>query len=395
MKKYIFLCKVIIQFFVLQQIAFCTTGSNMTTTTARQTTTTVQPTTIAKSTVTTAQGLKIKVTTLTLTKKRSKSVEPNSLAFSSDGEYLRVLNRGLYSISSYAVDQTKKTVKAVGSQVLSLRMCYPAFLANLRDGQIVVANGNQTIVLIKPASSNFSKSKFRILTLPNTDDCNHNTYGLTTDLQSMRCAIAHRSGEVSVYELPTGTTQPILLSPRPLSVNDPNAITTNLAFSSDGRFLAVANGCPSISIFDTQKRYALETGSPISIGNPDNALAQALAYAPDTSVLAVANYSESCVVLFDPANKYAKTILPTGKYPNAVAFSADGKYLAVANVEMSGSSGTISLFVRSQDKKSYAPLSGSPVTVGVNPNCLAFSPNSTMLAVGNNVSGTVSIITGF
>src|SRR5206468_5534438 len=74
--------------------------------------------------------------------------------------------------------------------------------------------------------------------------------------------------------------------------------------------------------------------------------------------------------------------------PNDVAFSANGKLLAVSNV----SSSSVSVFsVAGNGALSADP--GSPYTVGTNPESVAFSPLGGVMAVANAASNTISVFT--
>jgi hypothetical protein len=83
--------------------------------------------------------------------------------------------------------------------------------------------------------------------------------------------------------------------------------------------------------------------------------------------------------------------LPAGANPLAVAFSPDGKWLAVAN---SGAN-TLSVFSVGANG-GLTPVSGSPIATGKNPVSVAFHPSAPFIAVANAVGNSVSmyVITG-
>ena len=176
-----------------------------------------------------------------------------------------------------------------------------------------------------------------------------------------------------------------------------------LVFSPDSKWLAVANFSSStVSIFSVNATTcqltfvsSVPTGGLQPIG---------VTYSPDGTCLAVGNFISSDISIFtvNPTTG-AITLLgapvPTGGLqPVGIAYSPNGDCFAVANefdtIPFTGN-GSVSIF--SVDPVTCAiTLVGAPVTTGVlNPVSVDYSPDSTCLAIANfdvfGSSGSVSV----
>jgi WD40 repeat protein len=154
-----------------------------------------------------------------------------------------------------------------------------------------------------------------------------------------------------------------------------------LAFSADGKTLAAAAGLdPDVFLWDVpkgQKRTAVQ-GPPSEVRQ-----ATALAFTADGRTLAIGN-DDSAVKLVDVARgKDLATFRPDVGWVHALAFSPDGKLLAAAGSEEFSNHFTPTQYSKCEVKlwdvaagTERASLKGHTATV----NCLAFSPNGKLLA---------------
>jgi YVTN family beta-propeller protein len=125
---------------------------------------------------------------------------------------------------------------------------------------------------------------------------------------------------------------------------------SGMAPSPDRRWLYVANAnSDTVSVIDTRADEVVETiacrpEARLPFGSGCNAVA----ISPDGATLYVANGTNNCVAVVrlakrgkdgKPAGAASKMVglIPTGWYPGALALSADGKTLFVANVKGHGS----------------------------------------------------------
>ena len=198
--------------------------------------------------------------------------------------------------------------------------------------------------------------------------------------------------------IPCGVTE-VAGSPFTDGVFNPQEI----AFSPDSRWLAVANlSSNTVSIFSVDPitcQLTFVSSAPTGGLQP-----RGIAYSPDGACLAVSNFISSDISIFT-VNQTTGAItllgapVPTGGLqPLGVAYSPNGACFAVANefdtIPFTGT-GSISIFT--VDPITCAiTLLGAPVTTNIlNPITLDYSPDGTCLAVANfDISGgpgTVSI----
>jgi len=121
---------------------------------------------------------------------------------------------------------------------------------------------------------------------------------------------------------------------------------SGMTLSSTGKFLYVANAnSDTVSVIDTAKDEVVETiACRPEARLPFGSGANAVALAPDGRTLYVANGTNNCVAVVRLGQKASEAadrpegstvagLIPTAWYPGALALSADGKKLFVANVK--------------------------------------------------------------
>ena len=146
--------------------------------------------------------------------------------------------------------------------------------------------------------------------------------------------------------------------------------------------LSTAPGASAASVF------APVPGSPFATGeNP-----YGIAFSPSGTLLATANREAATVSVFTVGAGGALKLVastPTGaEFPESVAFSPNGKWLAVADTA-SLSPGDISMFAVAPNG-ALSKVSGSPfqnANPGDTPSAVTFSPNSQLLASAEGPDG--------
>jgi YVTN family beta-propeller protein len=121
---------------------------------------------------------------------------------------------------------------------------------------------------------------------------------------------------------------------------------SGMALSRAGRFLYVANAnSDTVSVIDTTSDEVVETiACRPEARLPFGSGANAVALAPDGTTLYVANGTNNCVAVVRlgkqaseaagrPERSAVAGLIPTAWYPGALALSADGRKLVVANVK--------------------------------------------------------------
>jgi WD40 repeat protein len=106
-----------------------------------------------------------------------------------------------------------------------------------------------------------------------------------------------------------------------------SSTTKSLAFSRDGRVLAVAGGGPEVRLWDVEARTELD---PLLIGGEET---RSLAFAPDGAVLAVGQlgdrHGDASIALWDYGHRRQRAVLGGHRGAvNALAYSRDGTLLA-------------------------------------------------------------------
>ena len=171
--------------------------------------------------------------------------------------------------------------------------------------------------------------------------------------------------------------------------------TGSVAFSPDGSLLAAANygygtAIGSVSVFSVGADGALTqvSGSPFATG----AGASSVAFSPDGSLLATANYVDSTVSVFSVGAGGALTPVTGSPFASggqsiSVAFSPDGSLLAAGNTSFGG----VSVFSVGAGG-ALTPVPGSPFPTVVNAGSqvadagsVAFSPDGSLLATADAV----------
>ncbi len=156
-----------------------------------------------------------------------------------------------------------------------------------------------------------------------------------------------------------------------------------VAFSPDGKQLATADGTTSVRLWDlkTGKQTASLEGDPTSVG--------ALAYSPDGKTLATVGHNTistpKTLTLWDVAAKRLRQRIPFATLSLSVAFSRDGKQVAVG--------GYSEIHLRNADDGKAIrtfPIWGGSV------HSLAFSPNGKTLFAGTgaNAASRWNVATG-
>lgn len=172
-------------------------------------------------------------------------------------------------------------------------------------------------------------------------------------------AAATITGEVWVKDLTTGECSQLMSS----SMNQARCV----AFTPDGRFLAVAGGPAGVRIWD------MTTGLESSPIDTEPNVARHVAFTPDGTRMAVAGF-RGRLTLWNVAERRRLITLAGHEGPiNALAFSPDGAWLAT------GDSGGVVKLWRIDDPGPPTTLPGRHLSLG-GVNALAFSPNGQYLA---------------
>ncbi|MGH3866795.1 MAG: caspase, EACC1-associated type [Pseudonocardiaceae bacterium] len=178
-----------------------------------------------------------------------------------------------------------------------------------------------------------------------------------------------------VSPLPTlpGTTERVPVSdpsPPTVTINSRWHIVTDIAFSPDGRLLAIASTDMTVRLWDTA------TGQPVGQSVTEQSQVSWVAFNPDGRVLATAS-SDMTVRLWDPVKgqPMGRPLAGHTAGVNSVAFSPRGRLLATASADR-----TVRLWDVARRRQLGQPLTGHTDSV----NSVAFSPDGRVLASGSN-----------
>jgi WD40 repeat protein len=207
-------------------------------------------------------------------------------------------------------------------------------------------------------------------------------------------AVADGQRSVSVFSVDstTGVLTPVSGSPFASS-----SAVFSVAFSPDGSLLAAANaddGTVSVlSVNSATDALTPVPGSPYATGSRP----VAVAFSPDGELLATANSNDGTISAFSVApatgelselfgSPYAAASRTgTGGGPVAVAFSPDGSLLATANY----ADETASVF--SVDSSARTLTAGPSLAIGRRPHSVVFGRGGDLLATADGSDGTVSL----
>ncbi len=196
---------------------------------------------------------------------------------------------------------------------------------------------------------------------------------------SKRMAAGTVDGRVLVWNLNPLDEKPLTATARH------DAVVHSLIFSNEGKVLYTADLGGGVNVWGVAKDAVEPTALVFQLG-PEGARVNAAAAspAPNRSLVA-AGVGETLTLRDVNSEGSAPTVYPLGSTILSLAYSADGRTLAVGTKE-----GTIRLFTLAQDGLS---LSGDPVTLrGQNSavSAVAFHPNGEILASGS-LDKTVSM----
>ncbi len=199
------------------------------------------------------------------------------------------------------------------------------------------------------------------------------------------------SNTLQVYRLNASSVPPIpgsSESPTPVggAVNTGSGSSPqSVAWSPDGRFLAVANGGSSnnTQVYQFNGSSApTPVGSAVQLGSDP----VSVAWSPDGRFFAVAVYESSWLLVYQFNGSSTPTLLGAGTgtgtslFPNAVAWSPDGRFLAVVNLNsQASSSNTLQVygFNGSSSPTLLGFVTAAPNSIG---QSVAWSPDGRFIA---------------
>jgi WD40 repeat protein len=172
------------------------------------------------------------------------------------------------------------------------------------------------------------------------------------------------NGLVNIWNAATGASVGTLRTPD-------GAPVTTLSFTLDGALLAVGDSTGTTWLWNTAK-WSDTSVMPTEVDSPDTQRVNAVAFSKDDEYLAIAGNGGSINVWSLRTHTFVNIFHdPDSKGVLSVEFSADGRYLAAGDAN-----GRIYLWTHS-----LAAVFTDPGSHGV--NAVAFSPDSTTLAVGD------------
>jgi WD40 repeat protein len=192
------------------------------------------------------------------------------------------------------------------------------------------------------------------------------------------------------------------------------SIPNDAHFSPDGKFLAVADAgaaspegvagpgtaYPAVWMFAVGSGGSLRNvgGSPFLIRTqPSSSNVDAVAFSPDGKLLAVADGSDNRLLIYSVSPSGALGLQPLSSHqtlpgPASLSFSPNGKLLAVAD----GGAGAVSVFSVGGKGKLTRTRSSPLFSGAIGPTEVAFSPSGKQFAVANEGGrvGVFSVLDG-
>ncbi len=178
-------------------------------------------------------------------------------------------------------------------------------------------------------------------------------------------AIADGAGTVRLWDVVTGQPRG-----KPLLVNNSLSGVNGVAFSPDGKLLATAGSDGRVRLWDPVTGQP--QGKPLQASVGATGFVKGVAFSPDGKLLASAD-GDGTVRLWDPRTGQRVGAALPAPGVHAVAFSPDGKLLASASGD-----GTIRLWDPHTGQPARAPLRVTGLLRSV--NGVAFSPDGKLLA---------------
>lgn len=186
-------------------------------------------------------------------------------------------------------------------------------------------------------------------------------------------ASGHARGAILLWDMPSGTTHKVLSPP------DPQAYLARvfaLQFTADGKSLvSIDERRGQLMVWDLSSGQARLIGTHAPETNPSLTGPFVLAISPDGKTIASASTLDRGIILWDVASRSRRDQLDAELfYPNAAAWSRDGKYLAVARFNQPGSGAFLVWDLATKQPKVFP--SDSPMNI----EALAFTDDGKTLA---------------
>jgi WD40 repeat protein len=163
-----------------------------------------------------------------------------------------------------------------------------------------------------------------------TDECGDTAYDLAFSPDGSIIATSSSNATVCFWEIPSGRpVRVVRLEPEPSEGQAPSSDVMGMAFSPDGKFLAVGMEDATVRLIETAAGHEIRrfTGHRMGV--------RAVAFSPDGRTIASAGY-DSSVRLWDVGDGRARRVIEGNEFRvETVSFSSDGRFL------ISGDSGGI------------------------------------------------------
>jgi WD40 repeat protein len=210
-----------------------------------------------------------------------------------------------------------------------------------------------------------------------------------TDLSpdGKKLAVAYQSGELTLYDMPTGRNRHILQrAPEAAQRRDFDDVVA-LAFSADSTQLAtISRKKGDLRLWDLSKDSAKQIGSHIpNTQSRSPGDKYCIAISPDSRIIATASFDLTELFLWDIASRSKLDSPKIDRLkPTLLAFSHDGKTIAVGRTTEDKRG--ICLYDLASKKSRILSLDDDPLL-----SALAFSPDDKTLAVGYHSNPAVRI----